>query len=228
MVDLVNFIMQKANALLTVCLKYAAGPDVDGISSDDIQSLQSATDDVAAKNTAQEKAVETEQKLTSLLDDTLAKGHALIRKAQNAAQAHYGKDNRARNQEFHIGGKDIRTVKAMGDELGYMKSAVTDNKDDLAKHGFKDTDIASFDSVSQELKTNSGNQKDAQKVKKAATKERDASVKNLQAVIRSIQKTAKVVFADKPSVLIEFESIREGRHGTKTQPPTPQPTSQTK
>jgi hypothetical protein len=219
MLEALNFLLEKANALLAVCLKYPAGEGTDGISAGDIQTLQTAIDDAKEKNTAQEKAVETEIKLTDLQAQTMEKGHGLIRKTQNAGQSEYGKENKPRNKEFHIGGETIKSVKTMGAELKYMKSVATDNKADLAKHGFKDSDITNFDAISTELDTNSSNQKDAQKVQKAATKERDDSMKNLQKAARRVQKAAKVVFEKQPSVLIEFESIHDGRHAAKT--PTP-------
>jgi len=219
MAEAVNFVLEKANALLTVCLKYLAGPDKPGISSDDVQSLQSGIDNLTQKNTDQEKAVEAEGKQTDLVNQTVDRGHAIIMKTRNAGQAHYGKKNTVRNKEFHVG-KEIKTVKGMNDELKYMKSVATDNKDDLAKHGFTSADIDEFDAVSQDLKTNSGNQKNAQTVQKAATADRNASMKNLQSVMFSIQKTAKVVFEKQPSVLVEFGSIHDS-HGSGRKKPLP-------
>lgn len=228
MLETLNFLVQKATALLKACLNHPASDGVDGISSEQIQSLQSAMDDVDVKNTDQEKAVEFEGKQTGFVNETMAKGHALITKTHNAAQAHYGKDNKARNREFHIGGKAVTSVKSMRSELKYLKSVATDNNADLAKHGFKDSDIANFDTISAELKTNSANQKNAQKLQKGATKERDASMKNLQKVVRSIQHDAQVIFEKEPSILVEFESISDGHHGAKAAPapPVPEPQAQ--
>lgn len=227
MLEILNFLLLKAKALVVVCLKYAASDGKEGISAGDAQALQAAITDAGAKNTAQEKAVSNEEKLTDLRDQTMGKAHDLLRKTLDAAQSEYGKDNKVRNKEFHVGGPKLNAVKTMGTELKYMKSVATDNLADLKKHGFKDSDITSFDTISTDLDTNSANQKDARKVQKAATADRDAAVKNLRKAINQVQKAAKVVFQNQPSVLIEFESISDGHGGGKAQPPTP-PADQTK
>ena len=222
MLEVLNFLLLKAKALAAVCLKYAAGDGKEGISAGDIQTLQAAIADAEASNTDQEKAVSNEEKLTDLQNQTMAKAHNLLRKTQDAAEAEYG-DNKARRKEFHIGGPKIASVKAMGTELKYAKSVAIDNLAALKKHGFKDADIAKFDTLSTELDTNATNQKNARKVQKAATADRDATVKDLRKAISEVQKSAKVVFQDQSSILVEFESISDSHGGGGKKPPTPPP-----
>lgn len=220
----VDFSIEQGNATLTASKKYTANGTSDGISPDDVQKLQTDLDDASAKDTAQKKAVEFVLNQTDLQAKTMAKLVALIRKAQNAAKGVYGEDDKARMSEFHVGGKNqLETVKSVLSEAKYMKSVTMDHKGDLAVHGFKDADIASFDTLASELTTNNANQKDALKVQKGSTADRDASMKTLQKTIRKIRKSAKAIFADKPSILIEFEPVAQGRHGTKATPaPAPQ------
>lgn len=59
-------------------------------------------------------------------------------------------------------------------------------------------------------------------------KEWDVSLNNPQTVIRSVQRTAKVVFEDERSVLIEFVAIHDMHSGGKTPPPRSQPPDTTK
>ncbi len=221
MLEALMFLIENAKSLLVPSLKYQAGDGKDGISVEDTANLQATIDNAETKNTAQQMAVEAEEKMTELQTATIEKGRALIRKTQNAGQAEFGNDDKARKSEFHIGADNISSVKKMDSELKYMKAVATNNLAALKKHGFKEADVASFDAISTELDLNSTNQKNAQNLQKAATNERDKAMKSLQKAVRRIQKSAKVVFADQPSVLIEFESIHEGRGGGKTPPQAP-------
>lgn len=221
-----DFTVQSAKALLGVCKKYLKTDANEGISQDDIDLLQTRVDDASMKDTAQKKAVETLGNLTNLQNGIMEKGFGLIRKTQSAAKAAYGEDNKPKMKEFHVGGDSLRTVKAMMSELKYMKSVATDHKDDLAKSGLKDSDIANFDVISAELSDSDTQQENAKKIQKRSTKERDDSLDVLQKAMRRIRNVAKSVFADQAAVLIEFEPVAEGRSAAKKNPPpAPEPAS---
>jgi len=189
-------------------------------------------DDASAKDTEQKQAVGKAIAKTNLVNGSMSKGHDLIRKVQNAAKGTYAEDDNAKMKEFHIGGKSrIDTEKAMLSELKYMKTVAIGNKSDLAANGVDNDDITAFDGIIAELTSNLADQKNAQKVQKAATAARNVSIKALQKSMNKIQKSAKAIFAKQPSVLTEFESIHDGRHGTrkdKSQPPAVEPTKSSK
>lgn len=53
---------------------------------------------------------------------------------------------------------------------------------------------------------------------KKATTARNASVDALNKLMKSLRKTVNVVFADKPDMLVEFETITVKRSGKKQEP----------
>ncbi len=227
MAEVVDFVLMKANALLIVVQKFLAATGKKGISSADADKLTAGIADLTQKNTDQGKAVTAEEDQTTLVNQTVARGHNIIMKTRDAALGKYGKADKVRSKEFHVG-QDIRSAKQMFGELAYMKGAATSHKGDLAERGLTDDDIAEFDAVAQDLKTNSGAQKDAQTLQTNATEARDASVKNLQAIMFSIQKSAKVIFRDQPDVLAEFKSIQDSHGGGGKNPPPTPPTTPSK
>ena len=224
MAELVDFILLKANALLVVVQKYIASDGKRGISSADSDKLKAGIDDLTQKNSDQAKAITDEEKQTELVNQTVARGHDAVMKVRDAALGKYGRNDKNRNREFHVG-KDVRTAKEMLSELAYMKGTATDNLNDLAERGLVQADIDVFDTVTQDLKTNSGTQKNLQTVKGNLTKARGASAKNLESIMFSIQKSAKVIFRDQPDVLAEFKSIQDS-HGGRGKTPAPAPVAQ--
>jgi len=215
------FTVQDAKALVGTCTKYLKTDSTEGISQNDIQALQVALDGVVEKDTRQKKAMEMVTNFTEFQKKSMDVGLALIRKTQNAVKAAYGEDNKSKMREFHIGGNGIRTVKAMMSELKYMKGVATDHKGDLTKSGLKDNDIANFGAISTALSDSDTQQENAKKIEKRSTKERDNSMKTLQKAMRRIRRIANSVFADQPSVLIEFEPMIDKHYKAKKQSQTP-------
>jgi hypothetical protein len=210
--------IQKGNVLLAVANKHAAGTSSEGISADAIQGLSGAIDDALAKDTAQKSAVQNVTTLTALQNETLDNGMALIRKEQNAGKTVYGEDNKPVMKELHVGWPAITTVKALTTELAYCKSIAQKRATDLAKAGFKDSDIAAFDTITDALGKNDTEQENAKKLQKKATKVRDDAMIVLKKAIKKVQNNARVVFAGQPNVLIEFEPVAPGHGGTKAKP----------
>jgi hypothetical protein len=148
----------------------------------------------------------------------MEKGVALIRKTQAAAASVYGEGDKQRMKEFHVGVVSVTTVKVMTTELAYMKGVAEKRKIDLAKRGLKDADIAAFDTINAELTDNDASQEAAKKMQKEATAARNDSVGTLNNIMRSMRKAARVAFADKPEMLVEFETITAARSGKKQEP----------
>lgn len=154
-------------------------------------------------------------------NNKLEKGGISIQRMKEAAKGAYGEGDGPKMHEFHVG-KDIpKTVKGLVTELKYIKEVALANKTDLAKHGVKDGQIESLSTAADELSQIDADQETAKKKQKAATKDRDNAMEALQKTMRKIQHTARSVFADEPSTLIEFESItrRRGPGGQNNTPP---------
>jgi hypothetical protein len=214
MIEHLDVAVQEGNVLLGIIKKHASELAGNGIEAADIQALQNAIADTLAKNTLQTDAVQAVNDLTVLQNKSMEKGLALIRKTQNAAIAVYGED-KSRRKEFHIGMGSITTVKVMTTELVYMKGVADKRRVDLAKRGLKDADIAAYDTVIVELTDNDAAQEAAKKIQKEATAARNVSVEALNKMMKSLRKAAKVAFADKPEMLVEFETITAVHSGKK-------------
>lgn len=203
--------LQQAKVMEDTCTKYAATETKDGINADQIQLLQSQYEDASAKNTAQQAAVAKVGDLTTQQQFLLNNGSALVQKFREAAKGEYGENDKAKMSEFHVGKMVPRTVKGLTSELKYMKSVATAHKADLLKHGVKDADIELLGTLADELSSIDSQQENAKKVQKAATRDRNDSMKELRRTIRKIQHSAKSIFSKEPLLIIEFESITNGR-----------------
>lgn len=214
----VDVVIQDANVLLAVAKKHAAGDSADGIDADAIQGLSDAHDNLLDKNTAQQKAVKAVNTLTEAQDTTLAAGLTLIRKVQNAGKSVYGESNKPMMKVLDVGGDAPTSVKKMTTKLAYMKDVATNKLAELKKGGVKEGDITQFDTVAASLAENDTAQEKAKKVQKAATLARDEALDVLKKAVRKVRNNAKSVFANNPSVLIEFEPVATGRGSAKAKP----------
>ncbi|MCL5034425.1 MAG: hypothetical protein M1395_04915 [Bacteroidetes bacterium] len=220
--------IQQAEMLKVTCGRHAADGTTNGIPDNQIQTLSVQTTGASQKDTNQKNAIEIVSSLTVRQNELIKKGDSLVVRTREAAKGAYGEDDRAKMNEFHVGNKIPVTVKGLISELRYTGNVASSHKTDLANHGIKDEQIGQLTGTADELSSVDSEQEAAKKKQKAATKERDTAMKALQKTIRKIQHTAKSVFADQPSVLIEFESItkRRGPGGQKNASPPAGPPAQ--
>lgn len=219
--------LQNAKMLQTTCNRHAASGDTDGISADQIQLLAGQIANASSKDTQQKRSIEVVSTLTARQNEMVDKGDKLIQKVKEAAKGKYGEEDKARMREFHVGRDVPRSVKGLVSELKYTREVALANKSDLAQHGLKETQIEMLGTTADELSTIDAEQETAKKKQKAATNDRDNAMEALRKAMRKIQHSARSIFADEPSVLIEFESIARGRGpgGQNSTPPPPeQPT----
>ena len=106
-------------------------------------------------------------------------------------------------------------------ELAYMKDVSIKRQSDLAKNGFTANDIASFDTLSQNLITADTEQENAKKSQVSATSFRDKSADELQKQIKRVRNIAKAIFKKNEEVLNEFSSITVQRSSAKKETPVP-------
>ncbi len=217
--EIMDETLQEATALQGPATKYQSADGKDGIPAEQVESLAAGMADASQKHTDQQKAVEAVGKLTAQQNDKMAEGTGLIQKTRQAVKGKYGERNEVINKAFHIGSEMPKTVKKMRSELKYQQTVVMEHKTDLAPHGIKDAEIASFATIEADLANIDQSQENAKKLQKAATQARNDSMKSLQKTMRKIQHTAHSIFAGQPLVLIEFETIANA--GGKKNPPPP-------
>lgn len=223
--EIMDETVQEATALQGPATKYQAIDGQDGIPPEQVESLAAGLADASQKDTDQQKAVELVGKLTAQQNDKMAEGTALIQKTRQAVKGKYGEHDEVINKAFHIGSDIPKTVKKMRSELKYQQTVVEEHKTDLAPHGIRDAEIASFATIEAELASVDQSQENAKKLRKAATQARNDSMKSLKKTMRKIQHTAHSIFAGQPLVLIEFESIANAG-GRKTPAPPPEQPAQ--
>jgi hypothetical protein len=216
--EALNEIVQDAKSLEATAKSHAASETEEGINLEDTQGLTAAIADTQAKNKAQQDAMQTVSDLTDAQNKTMTRGMALIRKVQSAAKGEYGEENKQVMKEFHIGNQSIMTVKGMMSELKYMKGVAEKRFADLKKAGLKQSDIDNFDTIIAELDDRDSRQENAKKKQKSATQVRDESMDALRKTMKKIRNMAKVIFAEKPETLLEFEPIAIKRSGKKQEP----------
>jgi|GEM_PF-2844469 len=213
--------IQEANSLSGILDKYSTELDEAGFGEADRNAFKLAIADLLAKDTSQKNAMELVRQKTAVQNDAMDAALELIRTSQNAARVAYGEDDKAMMREFHVGKEKMNTVKTMMTELAYMKCVAVKHQSDLAKNGFTADDIASFDTLSQNLNTSDMEQENAKKAQATATDVRDTSADMLQKSIKKIRNVAKVKFRKDDDILNEFSSVIIHRSATKAQPPQP-------
>ena len=216
-----NEVVQNAKTLEATAKSHAPNGTEDGIAREDTQILTEAIADTQAKNKDQQNAMQAVSNLTDAQNKTLERGQALIRKVQTAAKGAYGAENKLMMKEFHVGSLASATVKGMMSELKYMNGVAVKRFADLSKSGLKQSDIDKMDQVGSELDDTDARQENAKKKQKSATQVRDESLETLRKTMKRIRNKAKVIFADNPSVLLEFESITMKRSAKKQEPAPP-------
>jgi hypothetical protein len=213
--------IQEANSLSGILDKYSTQLDEAGFGEVDRNAFKLAIADLLAKDTAQKNAMELVRQKTVAQNDAMDAALELIRTVQNAGRAAYGEDDKTILKEFHVGKEKINTVKVMMTELAYMKCVAVKHQTDLAKNGFTADDIASFDTLSQNLNTADMEQENAKKAQATATDVRDTSADMLQKLIKKVRNVAKVKFRKDDDILNEFSSVIVHRGAAKVQPPQP-------
>jgi hypothetical protein len=226
--EALNEVVQDAKSLEATAKSHAASQTEDGISQGDIQNLTAGIADTQTKNETQQGAMQNVINLTDAQNKTMERSQALIRKLLSAAKGAYGEDSKVAMKEFHVGSQPNSTVKGMMSELKYLNGVAAKRAADLAKSGFKQSDIDKLEEMGTELDDNDTRQENAKKKQKSATQVRDESMDALRKTMRKIRNKAKVIFADKPSILLEFESITIKKSGKKQEPaPANVPASKT-
>lgn len=221
----VDELIQEANALSGVMDKYSTQLADAGFGETERNEFKLAVADLLAKDTAQKNSIEIVRQKTTVQNDAMSEALELFRTVQIAARAAYGENDKTMLKEFHVGKEKINTVKVMTTELAYMKGVAIKHQSDLAKNGFSANDIASFDSLSQNLITADTEQENAKKAQASATAVRDKSWDNLQKLVKKVRNIAKVKFRKDDDILNEFSSITVKRTTAKEEvPATPQAT----
>lgn len=227
MATFIDVIIQEANALLGLIVKYFTQLVEAGFGETEKNGFELAIADLLAKDTAQKNALENVRQKTEAQNDAMVAALEHFRASQNAAKAAFGEDNKTKMKEFHVGNVKINTVKGMITELAYMKTVAVKYQTELTKNGFAADDIAEFDTLSQNLTNADKEQEIAKKAQVTATAGRDKSADALDKLIKKVRNIVKVKFRKEPEILNEFSSITRKAASAKEEP-APQTAEQKK
>jgi len=198
--------VQEANVLHGKALKYAAELTAVGVTAEEIASLETARDDLITKDTQQREKANDLREKTTLQNNAIKNARVVIRKIRDVAKLVYRSDDTARSG-FHIGNRMPSSVSEMLTELAYLKKLATRRISDLQTRGLSQADIDALDTHKAAIEEADQVQEMAKREKVSATQIRDESLRALKDIMFNIRKSAKICFADNPTVLQEFRQI---------------------
>ncbi len=204
-------VLLDAKALLKSAKSHTAAEEQPGIGQDLIDALEGAIERATAADLTQRNAIRETGRLTEAQDKAMAGAYDQIRKVRFAGKACYKKAEKQALKEFQVGKVPPRTVRAALGDLGYLRDVANKHLGDLARAGFRASDLAAVDKAMHTLEASDVSQELAKKKQKEATRSRDEAYKELQEVCRQLRSSAKSVFIDQPGVLFEFESTTRAK-----------------
>ncbi|MBN2353569.1 MAG: hypothetical protein JXD23_13430 [Spirochaetales bacterium] len=211
-------VLQDAKALLKSAKSYAATEDEPGIGQDLIDTLAASIERAAAADITQRNAIRKTGRLTEAQDKAMHGAYDQIRKVRFAGKACFKKAERQALKEFQVGKTPPRTVKAAVGDLSYLRDVANKYLGELARIGFRASDLAAADKSLQALEVADVSQELAKKKQKEATRSRDVAYRELQEAARQVRSAAKAVFMGRPGVLVEFESTVRAKGRKRTAP----------
>lgn len=218
----INYTLQDSNSLDETITKHKDKMVAGGFEEVNHQSLKDLRQDLALKETAQEKADAKVDETTTAQNKVLEDKRRLVGLAKTSAKSAYGKDP-ATLKLFRVGEDIPRGVSKLSATCDYLSGMITERKTDFLKNGFTQQMIDNLTSGRVDIDAADKLQEDAKKARKSATLERDAAFTALKDRMYRIRNFAKTCFAENPEVLVEFDPIPKGRGGGTTPPPPENP-----
>ncbi|MBN2352978.1 MAG: hypothetical protein JXD23_10455 [Spirochaetales bacterium] len=214
--ELLNATVQDAKTLLKVARKYEADDNSsEGIDSGLVKELTGAIEMAIAADTNQRNALRDVGRLTEEQKKTMKKAVALIGKERNAAKACFGARDAQMMKEFAVGKTQAKTVKDAITDLAYMRKAAEKHIGELARYGFKASDLAALTTAASDLEVVDAEQELSKKTRKNATTGRNDTLQALKRAIQKTRSSAKSVFYDRKDVPVEFETIKRAKPAKK-------------
>ena len=171
------------------------------------------------KNNSSQIAAETfmEQK-TQAKNGAIQSAQDVITQIQEAAKSAFPGD-KVKAKEFRIGVEKPKSAKELITLLDYLTGVVQKYSNVLIQNGMTQDDIANVSTVYANLIAADAVQKNAAKLRNAATATRDSSFAALRTTITATRNFAKVALKGDNAALEEIKSIPKARGKAKPTPP---------
>ncbi|MFH1197879.1 MAG: hypothetical protein V1720_19415 [bacterium] len=208
----INYLLRDANALKGTVNLNRSAMDEGGFTEENYLTFTTAIEDLQAKETAQQNAVENTGEKTAVQNETLERIRKLVSDIRAAAKSTYGKDQR-NLKLFKVGTVITKSVKNLIPVVTALNELVTERKLLLMKNGLTQVKIDALAAAASDLNTVDKEQENAKSLQKTRTIERDTAAKNLQEQVFKIRNFAKACFSDRPEILVQFKPIPKGRSG---------------
>ena len=216
---IVNDVLEQAEGLAKALDNHKDQITSKGNGQKRIDDLNSTQQDLIKANSSQVAAETFMQQKTSEKSDAIQAAKDAIALVDDAAKSAFEGD-KTTLKEFRMGVAKPKSEEGWVTFLDYMTGPVQKHRDDLIANGLTPDDIANVSTVYANLVAAIAVQKNAAKVRNAATKSRDAAVSALSTKITATRNFAKVALKDDKGALEEIKPIKTG--GRKTSKPAPQ------
>ncbi|HUI29003.1 MAG TPA: hypothetical protein VLX91_02210 [Candidatus Acidoferrales bacterium] len=188
-----------------------------------IDDLISSHDNVVKSNSSQIASETQLQDRTAEKNDAVKSVKDAVALVDEAAKSAF-EDDPAKQKEFRIGAVKPKSDEGWVTYMDYMTGPVHMNSDALIANGMTADDVANFPMLYANLVAAIAAQKNAAKVRNAATKTRDAAVRALGKKITTTRNFAKAAFKGNAAALEEIKPIKIPRgRSAKPAPPVPEP-----
>jgi len=187
-----------------------------------IDDLNSSHQNLVKTNSSQISAQTKMEGRTTEKNNAVQAVKDAVASVDNAAKSAF-ENEPAKLKEFRIGVTKPKTDQAWVAYMDYMTGPVHANSDALIANGMTAEDVENFPTLYANLVAAIAAQKNATKVRNAATDTRDAALRDLNNKISATRNFARVALKGDKTALEEIKPIKKGRgKGGKT-PPTPEP-----
>lgn len=192
-----------------------------------IDDLNSSHEDLIKKNSSQIAAENFMEQKTAEKDNAIQAVKDTIAQIHEAVQSGFP-DDKVVQKEFRIGIGTPKSAKGLTTLLDYLTGPVQKYKDVLLENGMTPEDIDNVSVVYASLIAADALQKNAIKLRNAATTTRDSSLTALRAKITATRNFAKAALKGNKAALEEIKPIKKARgKSAKPAPPAPEPTQTT-
>lgn len=188
-----------------------------------IDDLNSSYQNLIKNNSSQVAAETFMEQKTQEKNNAIQAGLGVVTQIQEAAKSAFEGD-KVKEKEFRIGADKPQSAKGLTTLLDYLTGVVQKYSDVLIANGMTQDDIANVSTVYANLIAADAVQKNAAKLRNAATEARDSALAALKTKITATRNFAKVAFKGDQAALEEIKPIPNTRaKGKPPAPPAPEP-----
>ena len=208
----IDYQLRDAEALIATVNANLSDMKLKGFTDYSLQQLTELTQNLRLKEGAQQKAVELVSTKTLEQEEVVQRITELIKKIRNAEKSAYGKDEKM--QKLFKGDQKIpASIGKLSSFLEYLTGLMLEEHDTMLANGLTNRDIEALNGSYGTLIAANASKENALKLQKSATIARDEFSEKLKDRAFRIRNFAKVCFAEKKEILLQFKAISKGGGG---------------